>query len=239
MIVGHRGAAALAPENTIAGFQKVVDAGINWVEVDVQLSGDQIPILYHDETVNRCSDGKGKLGNFNLEQLLCLDAGSWFTHKIKNEFAQEKIPSLETALNFCLEHNLNMNLELKIHHEHQAKPLVENVVMLLKTMAFPIDKLIVSSFSQLAVKHFKDLYPTVRRGYICKYNPVAYFTELAALELYSLHIEHKIVTEKIAKSVTEADYKLIIWTLNDPLQKAKFLDMGVYAIITDDPNLFV
>lgn len=94
MIVGHRGAAALAPENTLAGIEKVADIGIHWVEIDTQLSADGIPVIFHDETVDRCTNGSGKLASFTLNELKQFDAGSWF----EAAFSHEKIPTLEETL---------------------------------------------------------------------------------------------------------------------------------------------
>ncbi|CAG22877.1 putative glycerophosphoryl diester phosphodiesterase [Photobacterium profundum SS9] len=97
MITGHRGAAALAPENTLSAIQKAVESGIEWVEIDTQLSADNIPVIVHDKTVKRCSNGKGCVGELTLAELKALDVGSWFS----NEFAGETIPTLEETLLAC------------------------------------------------------------------------------------------------------------------------------------------
>lgn len=85
MIIGHRGVAALAPENTLSGINAAADLGIKWVELDVQLTRDNVPVLFHDESVNRCTNGIGRLDLFTLAQLRELDAGAWFTPGLKEK----------------------------------------------------------------------------------------------------------------------------------------------------------
>jgi glycerophosphoryl diester phosphodiesterase len=234
MITGHRGAAALAPENTLAGIQKAVESGIKWIEIDTQLCADNIPVIIHDKTVRRCTNGKGRVGDLTLAELKVLDAGSWFS----NEFAGETIPTLEEALLACQENGLNMNLEIKIHKEHEVKPLVEKVVETVKHLNYPIEKLLFSSFSQTALTHCQALYPEVRRGFITERKPSNMLDAVKPLGLYSLHIDHRILNEKLAKSIKEMGLILMIWTLNDPKKVDKFTAWGVDNIITDKPNVF-
>ncbi|MGF1876398.1 glycerophosphoryl diester phosphodiesterase [Photobacterium frigidiphilum] len=234
MITGHRGAAALAPENTLAGIQKAVEYGIKWIEIDTQLSADNIPVIIHDKTVRRCTNGKGRVGDLTLAELKVLDAGSWFS----NEFKGETIPTLEEALLACQENNLNMNLEIKIHKEQEVKPLVEKVVETVKHLNFPIEKLLFSSFSQNVLAHCQTLYPEVRRGFITEHKPSNMLDTIKPLDLYSLHIDHRILNEKLAKSIKEAGLTLMIWTLNDPKKVDRFTAWGVDNIITDKPNVF-
>jgi glycerophosphoryl diester phosphodiesterase len=234
MITGHRGAAALAPENTLAGIQKAVESGIKWIEIDTQLSADNVPVIIHDKTVKRCTNGKGRVGELTLAELKALDAGSWFS----SEFEGETIPTLEETLLACQENGLNMNLEIKIHNENEVKPLVEKVVETVKQLNFPIEKLLFSSFSQTALAHCQALFPEVRRGFITEHKPSNMLDTIKPLNLYSLHIDHRILNETLAKSIKDMGLTLMIWTLNDPKKVDKFTAWGVDNIITDKPNAF-
>ena len=234
MIAGHRGAASLAPENTLAGFKKALQSGVKWIELDTQLSADNTPVIFHDETVDRCTNGKNKVADLTLEQLQALDAGSWFS----KEFAGEQIQSLEQTLAFFIANDLSMNLEIKIHHDHQVQPLVDKVAEVLEKMNFPHDKLIISSFSTLALTHCRQVMPTIRLGYITEHEPLATLAKLKSINLYSLHIDYKILTEEMAKEVIQSGLKLNIWTLNDLQQASKFRAWGVEMIITDKPDQF-
>lgn len=234
MIVGHRGAAALGPENTLCGIKKAADIGIHWVEIDTQLTADGIPVIFHDETVDRCTNGSGKLASFTLNQLKQLDAGSWFDPKFKNE----QVPTLEQALHLCIEQNLCLNLEIKVHHSDQVAALVANVAAAIMPSGFPLDKLLLSSFSLSALKACQSLMPDIRRGYITEEKHIDYLYKVEQLDLYSVHVKHSLLTDEMATEITGRGYVLNIWTLNDPSKCAAFSAMKVSDIITDNPLLF-
>lgn len=78
-IIGHRGCAAYAPENTIEGIHTAADMGVEWVELDVKLTKDQVPIIFHDETLERTTDSSGNIRDLTLQEVKELDAGSWFS----------------------------------------------------------------------------------------------------------------------------------------------------------------
>jgi len=234
MIAGHRGAASLAPENTLAGFKKALQSGVKWIELDTQLSADNTPIIFHDESVDRCTNGSSRVADLSLEQLQALDAGSWFS----KEFSGEKILTLEQTLGFFMENDLNMNLEIKIHHDHQVQPLVEKVAKVLAKINFPNEKLIISSFSESALEHCHQLMPDMRLGYITEHNPLPMLEKLKSLNLYSVHLDYKILNQEMAKVIKKSGLKLVIWTLNDLQQASKFRAWGVDMIITDKPDVF-
>ena len=89
-VVGHRGAAGHAPENTLAGLRKAVELGATWVEFDVVLTGDGVPVLLHDDTLERTTNGRGSIAETALADVRSLDAGSWFSER----FAGERVPTL-------------------------------------------------------------------------------------------------------------------------------------------------
>ncbi|MFC1233648.1 glycerophosphodiester phosphodiesterase family protein [Vibrio sp. F74] len=234
MIVGHRGAAALAPENTLAGIKKAAEVGIHWIEIDTQLTADHIPVIFHDENLERCTNGTGKLASLALNELKQLDAGSWFGES----FSNETIPTLEEALQTCLDNDLNMNLELKIHHSEQVAPLAEKVAEIIKSFGFPYDRLLLSSFSLSALALCQSLLPEIRRGYITEEKSTDYLDNVRKLDLYSVHVDQKVLTNDMACSITNEGYVLNIWTLNDPEKMTTFAQMKVKNIITDNPELF-
>ncbi|KHT62175.1 glycerophosphodiester phosphodiesterase [Photobacterium gaetbulicola] len=234
MITGHRGAAALAPENTIASINKAAEAGVKWVEIDTQLSADGIPVVIHDETVNRCTDGKGRIADLTLAQLKRLDAGSWF----HPSYANERIPTLAEALDACLSLDLTLNIELKIHRDEQIEPLVDAVVALINEKGYPIDKLLFSSFQKRALELCQQLMPEVRRGFICEVWNDYSLSSIETCHAYSVHIDHHILTPAIARNIKSAGYILKIWTLNKAEKAQSFWDMGVDSIITDAPDKF-
>ena len=115
-VIGHRGAAARAPENTLAGLRKAHELGARWVEFDVMLSRDGVPVLIHDETLRRTTDGRGRVARHTAAELGLLDAGAWFAP----EFAGERIPTLAEAVAVLLELGLNANVEIKPASGHEV-----------------------------------------------------------------------------------------------------------------------
>ncbi|MCX2759313.1 glycerophosphodiester phosphodiesterase family protein [Vibrio sp. Sgm 22] len=234
MITGHRGAASLAPENTLVSIEQAAKAGADWVEIDAQLSADGIPMVFHDKTVNRCTNGTGNIADLDLTALKALDAGSWFG----SEFIGTSIPTLSEALDKCLELGLTLNLEIKIYDDKAIKSLVDQVVALIKQKDFPSEKLLISSFKKEALSLCQEMMPEVRRGFICEVWNNFSLESLQSLDLYSIHIDHRILDEKTAKAIKASGTVLKIWTLNDPQLAAKYFNLGVDNIITDVPNQF-
>src|SRR6185312_10188996 len=108
-IIAHRGASALAPENTLAAFRKASEIGANWVEFDVMLTQDNEVVVIHDETLDRTTNGKGLVSDHPYRYLATLDAGSWFDPK----FSEEKIPTLAQVIDTLRHYQLAANIEIK------------------------------------------------------------------------------------------------------------------------------
>lgn len=86
-ITAHRGLSSLAPENTLSAIQRAIEFGCEWIEIDVQLSADNIPVVIHDKTVNRCTNGRGKVKDLTWQELRALDAGLWFGDDFAGELS--------------------------------------------------------------------------------------------------------------------------------------------------------
>jgi len=109
LVIAHRGASGYAPENTLAAFKRALALGATFIETDLQLSRDSHFVAIHDDTVNRTTNGQGKVHDLSLADLRRLDAGSWFG----SEFTGERIPTLEEILEFSKKHDVVFYLELK------------------------------------------------------------------------------------------------------------------------------
>ncbi|MDF5393565.1 glycerophosphodiester phosphodiesterase family protein, partial [Vibrio parahaemolyticus] len=99
LLIGHRGVAGSYPENTKISIQAAIDLGLKWVEVDIQPTKDNVLVVCHDHTVNRCSNGQGRVDELTLEELKALDFGSWFS----TDFSGEKILTLDELLTLATE----------------------------------------------------------------------------------------------------------------------------------------
>ena len=191
-------------------------------------------MVFHDRTVDRCTNGTGNIADLDLTALKTLDAGSWFGI----EFAGTTIPTLSEALDKCLELDVTLNLEIKIYDDKAIKPLVDQVIALIKQKDFPSEKLLISSFKKEALSLCQQIMPEVKRGFICEVWNDFSLESLKSLDLYSIHIDHRILDEKTAKAIKASGAVLKIWTLNDPQLASKYLNLGVDNIITDVPNKF-
>lgn len=235
MISGHRGAAALAPENTLAGLQEAAKHQIQWVEMDTQLCADFIPVMFHDKKVNRCTNGHGCVRELNLAELKALDAGSWFS----TNFANERILTLDEALTACRTQQLKLNLEIKLHDEADTELLVSKIADTIAANGFPAESLILSSFSVHAVACCQQMMPHIRRGLICDSLPDDLIALAEKLELFSVHLDYRLLNETLASEIKQAGLDLHIWTMNKPELVAQFYQWGVDIIITDNPPLLL
>jgi len=157
LCIAHRGASALAPENTLASFMKAVTLGADIIEFDVQLSRDGIPVVFHDKGLERTTDSWGDLLTSDLDNLKKVDAGKWFAPSFKGE----KIPTLEEALHYLNQKAL-MYIELK-NQQKRNKELVEKTVSLIKEKNL-FDQVVVVSFDFEILQLLREYSPEVRIG---------------------------------------------------------------------------
>ena len=116
-VIGHRGAAGHAPENTLVSLEKAAALGVRWVEFDTKLSADGVPVVFHDDKLERTADGRGPVAEMPLAELLALDAGTWFG----DGFAGEPVPTLGQAMATLARLGLGANVEIKASPGREAK----------------------------------------------------------------------------------------------------------------------
>lgn len=232
--VAHRGATGYAPENTIAAFDLAVDMKADYIEIDVQRSKDGELVLIHDTTVDRTTDGTGKVGDLTFEQLRSLDAGSW-----KGEqFAGELIPTFEEILD-RYHGKIGILIELKAPELYPG--IEEQVAEVLKERNLDKpqnEKIIIQSFNFESVKRVDQLLPKVPVGVLTSNRAD---TTLEALQEFSTYADwfnpsYGIVTEELVNRVHSQGMQIGSWTVRSQ-EAADFLfEMGVDAIISDYPD---
>jgi len=232
--VAHRGAAGYAPENTIAGYDLAVDMKADYIEIDVQRSKDGELVSIHDTTVDRTTDGTGKVGDLSFEQLRSLDAGSW-----KGEqFTGEQIPTFEEILD-RYHGKVGILIELKAPELYPG--IEEEVAEALKERNLDKpqnEKIIIQSFNFESMKNMNELLPLVPIGVLTS-NP-ADATPEALLEFSTyadwFNPSYGIVTKELVNHVHSLKMKIGSWTVRSQ-EAADFLfEMGVDAIIADYPD---
>lgn len=232
--VAHRGATGYAPENTFAGFDLAVEMKADYIEIDVQRSKDGEIVVIHDTTVDRTTDGTGKVGDLTLEQLRSLDAGSW-----KGEqFAGVTIPTFEEILD-RFHGKVGILIELKAP---ELYPGIENQVaeaLKERNLDKPQnEKIIIQSFNFESMKKMDQLLPKVPIGVLTSNLKD---TTMEALQEFSTYADwfnpsYGIVTEELVNQVHSLGMQIGSWTVRSQ-EAADFLfDMKVDAIITDYPD---
>lgn len=232
--VAHRGATAYSPENTIAAFDLAVDMKADYIEIDVQRSKDGELVLIHDTTVDRTTDGTGKVGDLTLEQLRSLDAGSW-----KGEqFAGEPIPTFEEILDLY-RGKVGILIELKAPELYPGIEEQVTAALIERNLDKPQnEKIIIQSFNFESMKKMDQLLPRVPIGVLTSNRAD---TTLEALKEFSTYADwfnpsYGVVTEELVNQVHSLGMQIGSWTVRSQ-EAADFLfEMGVDAIISDYPD---
>ena len=233
-IIGHRGAAAVAPENTLASFRAAAALGAGWVEMDVSRLADGAAVIFHDEELDRCTNGHGLLCHTDLNTLHTLDAGSWFGAA----FAGERVPTLGDALAEIQQLGLGLNLEIK-HDGPDLEQLVTAVLATLATQWLDNDKLLLSSFNHQALRLCLAQAPHLRRAQLYESIPDNWQQELCDIAAYSLHCDYQALSAEQCHAIKQAGYRLFCYTVNDTAVAAELWGWGMDGLFTDDPGLFL
>jgi len=228
-VIGHRGAAAVAPENTLAGLRKAKQLGAAWVEFDVKLTRDGHPVLIHDERLERTTSGQGEVALTPLARLRRLDAGSWFDPA----FAGERVPLLGDALALCAELGLGINVEIKPCPGREAETARRTVEVLREGWPEELPAPLISSFAPACLAVARDLAPELPRGYLATVLPLRWRDRLATYRCTTLHLNHRRVSARQRAAVVAAGVPLLLYTVNEPHRARALLDQGVSALFTD------
>jgi glycerophosphoryl diester phosphodiesterase len=232
-VIAHRGGGTLAPENTIAAMQCGLDHGFHAVEFDVMLSKDGIPVLMHDPLFGRTVRGVGGIATTLAEDLLQMDAGSWFAER----YVGEHIPSYEEVFRFCQQHGIWMNVEIKPvpGYEKITGKTVARVSKELLTSGGNLP--LFSSFSFDALMCAKDEAPAIPRGFLIDQIDSGWLKGLQDLDAVALHTNQKFLTAAMASEIKNAGYGLMCYTVNTPERATEICSWGVDAFCTDRIDL--
>ena len=232
-IIGHRGCASYAPENTLEGLHTAADMGVEWVELDVKLSKDQVPVIFHDETLERTTNGSGNIRDFTLAELKELDAGSWFSES----FFGTTIPTLEEVVDVLLERDLGLNLEIK-PCPGLEKDTAEVALDVLSSIWDDHDRLLISSFSHVSLETAMDLATDWHRGYVLPPEWPENWAEVAEyLQASSINIEGNKCEAHQVQAVLEMEKPILAYTINDGMRARLLQSWGVTSVFTDAPDV--
>lgn len=234
-IIAHRGGGALAPENTLAGLRIAARMGCRGVEFDVALTADGVPILMHDETLERTTNGVGCVAAKTAAEVACLDAGG----KHHRAFAVEPAPTFQAALQTCTELGLWMNVEIKPTPGTEAVTghVVASAVAA-HLAVHPAAAIVLSSFSVLSLQQAMQVVPTVPRALLMETIPADWRGQLASAGASALHTAAAGITAERIAPLCNSGIPLACYTVNDRATADVLFAAGVSAIFTDRIDLW-
>lgn len=226
----HRGASALAPENTLSAFRKALEQGCDWIETDVRLTSDLVPILIHDDRVDRTTGGHGAVGRMGLRQILRLDAGSWFDRR----FRGERIPTLDEALEWS-RGRCGLNLEMK--EEDRREEAVRRTVRSVVAHA-AAGRVLFSSFCAADLLRIRAALPRARLGWLVSRSSRGLKPLDRKAGLFALHPRDSLITPRLLRRCRRMGLAVHVWVVNRAERIAELEAMGVQGVMTDDPRVF-
>ena len=231
-IIGHRGVAGHAPENTLASIRETATMGLAWVEFDVMMTKDGELVLIHDETLDRTTDGRGRVPEMPLAALKQLDAGAWFDTRFKGE----RIPTLAETADLLVELGLSANIEVKPARGY-ARETGQAVGAFLRDEWPPgLIAPIISSFWTEALGAVSEVAPGFPRGLLVGRIPSNWTEELERLGCALLHCSQRHLRRSQAEAVLASGYRLLSYTVNDVAKARASWDWGVEAVFSDYPD---
>ncbi len=236
VVIAHRGASACCPENTLSAFQTAMDMKADMVELDVQLTADREIVVFHDENLSRCTDGRGRVSDHSFARLRELDAGAWF-HK---KFAGERIPALAEVLALC-RGRIAVNIEVKTEAVTDAvSGGIEERCLKMVDQTGMRGHVVYSSFDSRAVLHFKQIDREV---------PVAVLYEkkrhgshlpseiVRCLGADAFNCSRRELSAKRLEDLKRSGIPVHVYTVNDEKSMRRLLDLGVDGIFTNRPDV--
>lgn len=235
IILAHRGDLTHAPENTLPAFSQAITKGADGIELDAKLTADGEVIVFHDMTVDRTTNGKGKVALFTLNEIRKLDAGTWFDAK----FANTKVPLLEEVFETVGKNKL-INIELT-NYSTKNDGLTKKVCELIKKHNNQ-KQIIFSSFLASNLKIAEKIFPEIPRGLLAMPSLIGLWARSFGFmfgEYQALHPHISDVSKEQVNRVHRLKRRVHVWTANTPEEITRLKDWGVDGIFTDDPALAV
>lgn len=233
--LGHRGARAYAPMNTIPSFLLAMEQGADGVELDVWRTRDGHLVVIHDDTVDSTTDGSGHIHDMTLAEVKALDAGAWFDPR----YAGVRIPTLDEVFD-ALPTSAVINVEIKkLEDEAPDTDGIEALTAACILRHQAQDRVIVSSFNRHALRHFRQQPGTdaIPLGYLYMAGDAVSLLGDFAAQVSFLHPYHEPLTAEIVQAIRAGGRQINTWTVNERERMTALLEMGVIGLISDVPDV--
>lgn len=238
LIIGHRGASAAAPENTMGAFREAIAAGADGIEFDVRLSRDGVPVIIHDNSLRRTGGLPRRVADLIWPELQQIDVGSWFAPA----FASETVPSLEQLFQLFETNNLMLYLEMKCDSPSEHKLLAEACCQLIDQYALK-NRVMIECFDLAALEVVKSIdfeIKTVALFQPSLSNPLLLsdqriIDQTLRIGASAVAPHHRLARAPLVRKAKDAGLAAAVWTVDDPIWIERARTIGVDALITNNP----
>jgi glycerophosphoryl diester phosphodiesterase len=238
LIIAHRGDSAQRPENTLASFASALECGADIVELDVQLTKDGHAAVIHDPTVDRTTNGRGRVGDLTLAEVRSLSAG--YPSQFGGIFAGERVPTLPEVLAF-LHGRARALIEIKPESvSDDAAGGIEAVSIEAIRRAGMASEVALLSFDPRALQRCRELAPELKRGHLFyRATPDEVVAGARAVDCDMVMPEKGMLSEEVVRRAREARLKVATWVVDDPEELRALLRYELFAVATNRPGVLL
>ena len=242
LIIGHRGASAVAPENTMAAFRETLAVGADGIEFDVRLTRDGVPVVIHDSTLRRTGGLRDRVADLTLAEISKVDVGSWFSPS----FANETVPSLAELFTLFQSNDSMLYLEMKSDSPADQRALAEACARAIEGHSLK-ERVIVECFQLPALRILKEIDSEIKT--VALFEPR--FTNPSVLSdqriidqaldvgAAALALHHRLARESLVRKAKDLGLHVAVWTVDDPAWIERARAIGIDALITNDPQRMI
>lgn len=244
LIIGHRGASAIAPENTLAAFERALADGADGIEFDVRLARDRVPVIIHDATLKRTGLREDFVAQLSSSELGQVDAGTWFNLRFPAAalpaYANERIPTLAQVFEMMKARAAVLYVEMKCD-EAESRQLAAAVVQLVLAHAFT-NRVVIESFTLEALAEVKRIAPEIRTAAL--FEPKLSRPLPSARKIIEQAVRYKVdeialhrslATRRVVEAARRLGMKAVVWTVDSPAWLKRGRERGIHAVITNKP----
>ncbi|MBO6525313.1 MAG: hypothetical protein JJ971_15905 [Balneolaceae bacterium] len=236
VVIAHRGASAYAPENTHSAFRLAIEMKAEMIELDISLSKDGVPVVVHDETVDRTTRATGNVGDFELEELKELETGAWFDEK----FSGEPFPTLAEVLSYTKD-KIAVNIEIKSEAvtDNAKGGIVDKALRIVKEAGVE-DQIIFSSFDYRVMEHLEKLAPGMPKAILYDKSQSGNLSPSQLVKKYkgdAFNCSHRQLSNAWVEDLTSKNIPFFIYTVNDEALMEKIIKKGASGIFSDKPDI--
>lgn len=245
LILGHRGASAIAPENTLAAFSRAIQDGADGIEFDVRLSRDRVPVVIHDATLKRTGLTCGVVRELTSQELQRVDVGSWFYSKGVS-YSGEKLPSLARVFDLFASNSGLLYIELKCESD-EGPALAAEVVKLVRGSKIQ-QRVVVESFDLPAIAEVKRIEGEIRTAALFEpklSRPISTIRRLKMIDVARRHeadeiaLHHTLASPRVVEKARRDGLEVVVWTVDDREWIGRARAVGIKALIANNPAAMV